>query len=228
MKTVIAVNKKVIFVLLFMFTSVGVFLFAGSGSDTQKSNTVPEKTLYSKTEVKAIEKEDHADAEPVLNTQALKKTEKVFFVAKTKQVENAFRVVETEEMSTVMRHKKKVKPLSAFKVEKGIIRSLRVGDTIILPEINDVSYELKVEKFAIERKSKSVTLTASIEGEDDIYQALLTEGTSGYAYITVNSSSGIFEMEIYNGNGYIYNSKDIKNAMIDYSKTDALPPPPFH
>ena len=113
-----------------------------------------------------------------------------------------------------------VKPVSAFTIKPDTIKQLFIGDSILLPEVNDVSYKATVKKRTV-GKNGSVSLVASLEGEGKRYYSIMTEDDNA-SYITLVSPEGVFEFEALNGQGYTYRSSDINNSMIDYSKSDSI------
>lgn len=142
--------------------------------------------------------------------------------SKKKSYTDTFERLSLDEAQKTLLPKQSVSPLNAFIYQKNTIKSLTVGDTILLPEINGFEYTLKIKKTT-HNHNLSLTHTASIEGEEGNYYAILTEGQKS-AFITLYSSNGVYEMEIFGAQGYTYASKDIQNAMIDYSKTDVKIP----
>lgn len=153
-------------------------------------------------------------------------SEKVVYIKEKRVFDNAFEPIDITELRTSYPPMKGVEPISAFILKQNTIKDLYNGDTLTLPEINGYDYSLKIEKRVLNTNG-SVTLEASLEGEDRTQLSILTEGDKT-SFITLSTSEGIFEIQTLNGKGYVYSSADIKNARIDYSKTDTLIPHQKH
>jgi len=161
---------------------------------------------------------------PISSTKEIKKEHKpIYFIKEDVKIDNAFESVDIDTMKYEIPHKKGVEPIAAFTYKPGTIKTLRKGDSIILPEINNIKYELKVTKTKLNQDG-SKTVTANIDGGNSVNFALLTEGKNT-AFMTLNSPEGVYQVEIFNGKGYVYNSRDIAHAYIDYSKSDEVYPP---
>ena len=113
-----------------------------------------------------------------------------------------------------------VKPISAIQLEQGIIKQSRVGDIILLPTIEGSNYELEVTYRSVSSNG-NVSLNGIFEENGITYHSIITEGSST-ALLSFNSPTGSYEVELENGLGYMYLSKDIENERIDYSKSDVI------
>ncbi len=196
---------------------VGVYFV--SAKEPTKNKTEP--TAISKPEVEPKKKEitqKAKDKKPVIT----KSSEKIYNIKEKQIFSDSFEYADIEEMKTKMKPKPKVEPMGAYTFKKNSIKGLFVGDSLVLPEINGQEYTLKTESTKV-NSNGSVTVKSSIEGQEGSY-AIMTEGEKA-SFITINTSEGVFELETLNGNGYIYSSADMRNAMIDYSKTDEVLPP---
>ncbi len=113
-----------------------------------------------------------------------------------------------------------VKPIAALHMKKDTIKEIEIGDTILLPSIEGNVYEL-----TITNKTVSARGNISIDGEFSEngirYSSILTEGSST-AFISMNTPEGTYEIEVFNGIGYIYISSDIEKEKIDHSQSDAI------
>ena len=138
-------------------------------------------------------------------------------------VNNTFEDIDIDEMKTILVPKKGVEPRGAFRLPRGTIKKLQIGDAITLPEIDGQQYVVHVIRREV-NSNQSVTIKASIEGESSRYYSLMTEGEKT-SFITVTSPEGVYEMETVNGEGYVYNANDIRKAWINPSKTDGVAVP---
>ena len=189
---------------------------AKEGVYTPKKRVVADKSAPEKNTSSA----KNVKKEPV-KTEAVQKP--VYNVKETVYLDDVYEPVSVAEMKTKIEAKAKVEPIGAYTMPEGTIRKLYYGDTILLPDVAGHDYELKIEKRTI-GKSGSVILEASVGGDDSIVRSVLTEGERT-SYITLNTAEGVYEFESIDGNGFVYSSADIKNQMIDYSKTDGIHPP---
>jgi len=195
------------------------------GTDTKEPLT-PIQSETKKSKNKALPNQAIIAQAPTstLSTKEIKKEHKpIYFIKEDVKIEDAFKSVDIDTMKYEMPHKKGVEPIAAFTYKPGTIKALRKGDSIVLPEINNIKYELKVTKTKL-NEDGSKTVTATIEGGNSVDFALLTEGKNT-AFMTLNSPEGVYQVEIFNGKGYVYNSRDIAHAYIDFSKSDEVYPP---
>ncbi|RLA70643.1 MAG: hypothetical protein DRG09_02655 [Epsilonproteobacteria bacterium] len=218
-------NKRYIpigsFVLL-----IGIALWITSVETESKSNKAEAKdtTHASLPSPKQVIRTKDTSAPKVSKSSAGSK--KVVYIKEKRVFDNAFEPIDIAELRTSYPPMKGVEPISAFKLKQNTIKDLYNGDTLALPEINGYDYSLTIEKRVLNTNG-SVTLEASLEGEDKTHLSILTEGDKT-SFITLSTSEGIFEIQTLNGKGYVYSSTDIKNARIDYSKTDTLIPHQKH
>lgn len=158
----------------------------------------------------------------VKNNPDYKPFEKIYNIKKELDYDNDFECLPIEDVSEMSPCRSNVKPIEAFKINNYNIKNLFVGDSIILPEINQLSYRAIVKNRRV-NKNGSVTVTASLDSEDKKFYSVMTQDNNS-TYITLVSPEGSFEFEANGKYGYVYSSSDINNSMIDYSKTDAIIP----
>lgn len=215
-------KKAYLFVAPFAILLVGAGIYFVSAKEPTKNKTEP--TAISKPEVEpkkeviAQKAKEPATKKPVIT----KSSEKIYNIKEKQIFSDSFEHVDVEEMKTKMKPKPKVEPMGAYIFKKDSIKGLFVGDSLVLPEINGQEYTLKTESTKA-NSNGSVTVKSSIEGQEGSY-AIMTEGEKT-SFIAINTSEGVYELETLNGNGYIYSSADMRNAMIDFSKTDEILPP---
>ena len=111
-----------------------------------------------------------------------------------------------------------VKPISALRMKQGTIKEIEVSDTILLPNIDGTVYELTITGKDISPRG-NVSVDGSFSENGVNYSAILTEGSNA-AFISMNTPEGTYEVELLDGIGFVYNSSDIDNTKIDYTKTD--------
>jgi hypothetical protein len=139
---------------------------------------------------------------------------------KTKIMKDTFKVVDLDDMKLKQEHIKNVEPVGAVYMKKGNISKSNVGDTIVLPVSDDISYDIKIVK-KINNNDGSVSLTGIYEDAGTKYHAIFTEAES-VSFVSVTTPNGVHEFDITNEEGYVYKSSDINNARIDYSKPDTI------
>jgi len=200
-----------------------VISMTGGNADAKVATHSEDKVLSSD----AIALNNAASVTKVIKKDVAKKADAsqkpVYNIRESVHLDDVYEPADITEMKTKLKAKPKVEPIAAFTMPKGTIRKLYYGDTILLPDIAGHDYELKIEKRTI-GKSGSVILEASVGDDGSIVKSVLTEGERT-SYITLNTADGVYELESINGNGFVYSSADIKNQLIDYSKTDAVIPP---
>jgi len=113
-----------------------------------------------------------------------------------------------------------VKPISAVHLEQGVIKQAQVGDIILLPAIDGTNYELEVTQRSISNNG-NISINGMFEENGITYHSIITEG-GNTALLSFNAPTGSYEVELENGLGYMYLSKDIENERIDYSKSDVI------
>ncbi len=189
------------------------------GDDKKEKSIVKKDTNFTK---KIVEVSKEKPVKVVQKTEVQKPQQKKaeVFVKKDVFVTDAFEDIEVKVLASKMEHKKGVTPLLAFSMKKDSIKNLRVNDHLELPELEGAVYDLKADSRTV-NKNGSVTIKASIEGEDRKYYTVLTEGESA-SFITAYTPEGVYEFEMINGSGYVYRATDINSARIDYSHPDGI------
>lgn len=211
------------------FASVVIAVATGLWAFTSGLYTPSENNVYVPKKHTAMDKnvlENNISSAKAIKKEAVKADsaqKPVYNIRETISLDNVYEPVDIAEMKTKLKTKPKVEPIGAFTMPKGTIRKLFYGDSILLSDIGGHDYELKIEKRTI-GKSGSVILEASVGDDDSIVKSVLTEGERT-SYITLSTAEGVYELESIDGNGFVYSSADIKNQLIDHSKTDALEVP---
>lgn len=119
-----------------------------------------------------------------------------------------------------------VKPIGAIGLKKGLIKQSKVGDIILLPAINGTSYALQITNRTVS-KHGNVSINGFFKENGITYHATITEGDST-ALLSFNAPTGSYEVELQNGLGYMYRSRDIENERIDHTKSDVIEPIETH
>ena len=127
-----------------------------------------------------------------------------------------------DEVEKEFSSKEGVSPLRAIKLPKNSIKSLKVGDTVVLPNMGNGEFEAKISEKKT-HKNGSVTVSGNLTGSGNQYAVVLTEGKN-MSFGTVTTPNSSFEIETRNGVGYVYSTDDIDRAYIDHSKTDVIVP----
>ena len=223
-------NKKNI--TIGTLTLVSVLVIAGfmlKGEETTSPSPVKtvkiekkeQKIETKKTQVKPIAKK------VVSNTvKILEKNETLEVVQEEiLRVDDCFTPLTIEEAEKTFKTKDGVEPASTFSYKTGTIRSLKVGDTLVMPEVDNEIYELVVKKKRT-TKSGNVMINAQLEGDEQDNKKIfvLSEGKK-MAFIAMSVNGKSYDGEIYNGVGYFYRSADTMNAWVNTSKSDVIMPP---
>lgn len=113
-----------------------------------------------------------------------------------------------------------IDPIGAIGMEKGYISSARIGDILWLPTIDGNTYPVKIT--ARERSnSGNVSIYGDFYDAGVKYSSIFTEGKE-FALVTMVTPEGNYEVEIFNGIGFVYSTTDIEDARIDFSKSDTI------
>ena len=212
-------TKKIILPLLLLGGGVALFLIVGSPSDTSMPHPPKEKQKVSVASTPIATLAPQAKEEKVVSIKVQKQSEQKIELRKKVVSAYAFEPLEIEEALKKHPHKTKVPPLSAFEYKQGTIRSLSQGDEITILDVEGIDYALTINKRKLSKRG-TVTLNASLENpEGVITNSVLTEGKR-VAFVTLNTPNGTYEIESFDGVAYLYASSDIRNNMIDFSKSD--------
>lgn len=138
----------------------------------------------------------------------------------------SFELLDSQAAEIAIKKKSKVEPISGFSYEQGAVKKLNIGDTLLMPDIENVRYELKVTQKTL-NSDGSVTIETSVENGEPSNYAIITEAQNA-TFVTLRAPGTVYEMEGVGGTGYIYSALEIKRAKIDYSVTDAMIPPKNH
>jgi hypothetical protein len=206
--------------LLFALSLVGAgFYFVPDEKNTSNKNELLTKAEVEteKPEPKAEKSKEKIEPKKIVPPMS---NDKMYNIKKAQAFDDAFEYVDMEEMKTKRKPKPRVEPIGAYTFKKNSIKELYVNDTLTLPEVRDTEYTVKV-KTKVVNPNGSIGIKASVEGQDSEYYAVMTEGDKT-AFVTLYTKEGVFEFESVNGNGYVYSSSDMRNAMIDFDKTDSV------
>jgi len=116
--------------------------------------------------------------------------------------------------------KEGIQPLSAIKIHPNSIAKIKIGDTIVLPFMDDATYNAKIST-KIKHQNGSISITGNLIDTDNTYSITLTQGKKS-AFGSITTPDGAYEIEMRNGNGYVYSVEDIDNNRIDYDHTDVM------
>jgi len=111
-------------------------------------------------------------------------------------------------------------PIMAIQMKQNKIKNMHIGDTVILPNINGLTYKLKIGTHTISKRGNT-SVSGKFTDNGISYSAIITEGKTS-AFISMNTPEGTYEIELMNGIGFIYQSADMDKGMIDYSKSDMI------
>ena len=140
---------------------------------------------------------------------------------------DSFNIIELKDASRISPPKKRVTPLVAFQYKKGTIKTMNVGDTLTLPEINGESLEIQAISKKVTKRGNTIIRAKLFDGSETRRDAIvITEGDSS-TFFTVHASGKFYEGEVINGIGYFYSVSDM-NKRIDHSKSDILRIPRKH
>ncbi|SFV61292.1 hypothetical protein MNB_SV-8-1188 [hydrothermal vent metagenome] len=140
-----------------------------------------------------------------------------------REILNPFQEEDIDFVAQKLEKIKGVEPIAAVQMQQGIIKNAKIGDTLLLPPIDGISYEMKVQSKQI-LQSGTVNIEGDFIENGMVYSAVLTEGKKA-TFISMVTPNGTYEVNILNGIGYIYANTDIEKVKIDYSQTDEIESP---
>lgn len=225
--------KKIIFFLLLVVVAIGVY-FSSVSSEKQ----VPE--IITLDDIEQIE--DDFDEEPLLEelieekeeNLSIKDIEKVLDLEdnelmpkeiEPEMVADALDIMVETEMADVEKNfpsKEGIKPVTAIEMSKNSVAKLNIGDTVSLPYMGTGQFDAKITAKTT-HKNGSVTVSGNLVDSNSGHSVVLTEGKN-MTFGTVTTPNGSYEIEVKNGQGYVYSTDEIDKKWIDYGKSDTLTP----
>ena len=225
--------KKIIFFLLLVVVAIGVY-FSSVSSEKQ----VPE--IITLDDIEQIE--DDFDEEPLLEelieekeeNLSIKDIEKVLDLEdnelmpkeiEPEMVADALDIMVETEMADVEKNfpsKEGIKPVTAIEMSKNSVAKLNIGDTVSLPYMGTGQFDAKITSKTT-HKNGSVTVSGNLVDSNSGHSVVLTEGKN-MTFGTVTTPNGSYEIEVKNGQGYVYSTDEIDKKWIDYGKSDTLTP----
>lgn len=125
-----------------------------------------------------------------------------------------------DDTKLILKPMQNIEPVSAIRMEEPIIKNAKVGDILVLPSIDGVTYELTVTHRTVS-KNGNVSIHGTFEENGVNYHSMVTEG-GNMTLISFSTPTGSYEAELKKGLGYVYASADIENENIDYSQSDVI------
>ena len=213
-------KNAVILILLLCLFSLGYFL-VDTTKNEKKVHTVAYKTIH---------EEVHAE-KTLIETQIIRKNPNSDFKMsetgeevtpeplKTKTI-TPFSEEDIDDTKLVMETISGVEPISAVRLNKGMLKTVNVGDNLVLPEIDGFSYELEITHRTVSANG-NISLNGTFNENGVPYHSIITEGGKS-TLMSFSTPTGSYEVELLNGLGYMYLNTDIENEKIDYSKSDVI------
>jgi hypothetical protein len=189
--------------------------------NTEVALTTSQKRVEVKDDVfTAPKKQIKTESKKELNKIEVNQTETI---DNSRYVDDIFVYEDMDELATRVAPKSGIKPVVALSIEQGAIKSLEIGDTVVLPVVGDIYYEMEItQKTVYPNNSISVDGTFSEDGIE--YTAILTEGESS-SFVSMTTPQGAYEVEIFSELGYMYSVNDIQKVRIDSSVSDTIEVP---
>jgi len=211
-------NKmKIFFIGIFLLLLIYVWFFL---SEKPSNAKIKQQHIVEKTKPKQVT----SNVKNILQVQTVSHSsaieEKTLSSPLEEKQQLVAEMVDFVELSEGSSPRKYVKPLGALKIDMQKLTMLQVGDIFSLPNIDESDYQVVIDEADVMDGSQSFSGNFSDEGIH--YSMIATVGEEGTAYIHLNTPKGAYEIEIDEGNGYIYRSSDIRQALSDESKDDAL------
>ena len=206
-------KNTIISILLLSLFSLGYLL---------TDNKINEKKLH----IVIVNKEkDSKDLAKKIVTKDIKSDLNIFkkekeALTKSSQMISPFNEVDIDDVKLTMQTIVGVEPISAIHIDKNMLKTVQTGDTLVLPEIDGVSYELEVTHRTIS-ENDNISLNGVLSENGIEYHAVITEGTK-LTLMSFSTPTASYEVELLDGTGYIYLNADIENEKINYAKSDVI------
>jgi len=208
--------QKILLILSGVVLLLSLYLFFQD--HTANTDNTSQKTIISKKTAPYTKKEEFT---------AKVKPSKIVHTPKKKSnqytIHTVFEEVDIDFVALNLKKITDVEPIAAIRMQKEKIKNIKVGESILLPVIDNNEYTIKVIHHHISERG-NVSIDGSFQENGITYHAILTEGKAS-AYITMNTPSGSYEVEVLDGLGFIYSSSDIEQEKIDYTQSDTLQTP---
>ena len=135
------------------------------------------------------------------------------------EIPSIYKILSMEEAISVTKPRKNITPLTAIEMETQQLQKLKKNDTLKLPDIEGVDYEVTIT--SIQKNASSVTSTGSFTDEGIRYSTTITQSNKE-SFITLSTPKGTYEIETRNGVGYIYRIQDIRQHLQKGNKNDVI------
>jgi len=202
-------------------SSIVLFLFLVLYVSFDKKNVAKSKIYTS--QVQAIDNNDTYITSVIADSKVLSRKvrkKKIENISLHEQNNAIFKEIDIDTIRSILSPIKGVEPLLALRMKQHTLKEMVLGNTLVLPNINGVSYTLDITHKEVSSRGNT-----SIDGhftENGVkYTAVLTEGDKA-TFISMSTPEGTYEIELLNGIGYAYSVNDIENEKIDYDKSDEL------
>jgi hypothetical protein len=97
---------------------------------------------------------------------------------------------------------------------------LHVGNRVTFLDIEGSSYSSEIK--SVEPMDGSSSFFGAISDGAIEYPTVITVGEDGSGYIHLGTPEEIYEIELQNGMGYVYKSRDIHHKLSDESQDDVI------
>ena len=213
--------KHIIILILLLCLFSLTYILIDDTKNEEKIDTVVYKSTY---------EEAHLE-KTVIETQIINQNSDNNFTMSDTGVENTPDSLETktitpfneediDETKLIMETISGVEPISAIRINKELIKTVNIGDILVLPELDGVSYELEITHRTVSANG-NISLNGTFSENGIPYHSIITEGGKS-TLMSFSTPTGSYEVELLDGLGYIYLNADIENEKIDYTKSDVI------
>jgi len=213
--------KHIIILILLLCLFSLTYILIDDTKNEEKIDTVVYKSTH---------EEAHLE-KTVIETQIINQNSDNNFTMSDTGVENTPDSLETktitpfneediDETKLIMETISGVEPISAIRINKELIKTVNIGDILVLPELDGVSYELEITHRTVSANG-NISLNGTFSENGIPYHSIITEGGKS-TLMSFSTPTGSYEVELLDGLGYIYLNADIENEKIDYTKSDVI------
>ena len=129
----------------------------------------------------------------------------------SKQTYTLFKTLSLEEANILSKEKREIEPVGAIRLNEDVFHALKKGDSLTLTDIDGLDYTLEVIDIQTHEDGSSST-TANYKDEGVTYTTTITH-SANESFITLATAEGMYEIEVEQDIGYVYNSSHIRKHM---------------
>lgn len=218
-------NIKILLLVVVLICSFIYYYLTGSSDDKSVPKNIPAVSKIEEQKTQIKEQKLATVHQTLTNKKIATPIGEV--TKEASYYSDSFDVITLSDALEISPPKKKIAPLVAFQYKQGTIKNMRVGDTLVLPEIDGESIEVRTESKKITKRGNTFIRASLADGSGSHGDIIvMTEGSTS-TFFSVRTSQKSYEGEVIDGVGYIYSTADMRKS-VDHSISDAIRIPNTH